>query len=173
MIEIAERIFVAGEYACSQAGSDFSWDGAPREGLKWAVIHACKSPCHQTAVGYKGNLSKSHPNYLVLERDNDLFLNMIDPPAPLFQPPLFTAALQFSDTRWRAGKAVLFHCNQGRSRAPSLALLHLAKARRAIDNSSYAAARREFEGLYEFYAPGNGIERYLTEHWTEFDVCLR
>ncbi len=50
-------------------------------GTDWAIIHACKSPCHQGAVGYIGNLDRTHPNYLVLESGSDLFLNMIDPPA--------------------------------------------------------------------------------------------
>lgn len=156
MIGIIERIYVAGDTACPQPAS---------ETHVWAVVHACKHPCHQRAVGYQGNLDKSHPNYLVLENDRDLFLNMIDPPAPLFRTELFNAALKFSARHWNAGCSVLFHCNEGRSRGPSLAMLFCAKVRSYCSNASYAAARRDFEVLYAHYRPGRGIERFLIEHW--------
>ena len=29
------------------------------------VVHACKIPCHQMAVGYRGNLPLDHPHYLM------------------------------------------------------------------------------------------------------------
>jgi predicted protein tyrosine phosphatase len=63
----------------------------------------------------------------VLEREYDLYLNIIDPPVPLFKPPLFSSFLVFADKHWRSGKKLLIHCNQGESRAPSLALLFLEK----------------------------------------------
>ena len=34
--------------------------------------------------------------------------------------------LEFSNKHWRQGKKLLIHCNQGESRAPSLALLFVA-----------------------------------------------
>ncbi|MEQ8934477.1 MAG: hypothetical protein RIE56_01630, partial [Amphiplicatus sp.] len=73
---------------------------------------------------------------------------MIDPPVPLFKPPLFTEAMGFARRHWDAGRAVLFHCNRGLSRAPSLALLYLTKVRRVLSDDSYEAARRDFEMLY-------------------------
>ena len=175
MIEIHGRIFVGAESACPSCGQETGFQPAGRDLLAdhakgWAVVHACKSPCHQRAVGYKGNLDSSHPNYLVLESENDLYLNMIDPPVPLFKPPLFSGALRFANYHWDEGRAVLFHCNEGRSRAPSLALLFLAKVRRVISDDSYETARREFERLYEFYTPGKGIVAYLTENWNAIDV---
>ena len=91
------------------------------------MVHTCKSPCHQSAVGYQGKLPNTHPNYLVLETENNLFLNIIDPLAPLFMPPLFTAFLAFANKHWGQGKKLLIHCNQGESRAPSLAMLFWQK----------------------------------------------
>lgn len=172
MIDVNDRIFVAGARACPGCGPATGVSPAGRELLAehsqdWAIIHACKSPCHQRAVGYKGNLDSAHPNYLVLQSGNDLYLNMIDPPVPLFKPALFTEAMRFAKEHWDAGRAVLFHCNQGQSRAPSLALLFLSKVRRVISDESFDAARREFERLYEFYAPGKGIATYLTENWND------
>jgi len=52
---------------------------------------------------------------------------MIDPPEPLFMMPIFTEFLKFAKDKWDSGKKLLIHCNRGESRAPSLALLFLAK----------------------------------------------
>ena len=134
----------------------------------WATVHACKSPCHQRAVGYQGSLPKSDPHYLIFERPQNLYLNMIDPPGPLFMPQLFTEFLKFARYQWEGGQNLLIHCNQGESRAPSLALLFLAKALGALPAESYAAALEEFVKLYPSYSPGQGIRIYLWENWGIF-----
>ena len=115
MQEVFERVWVGSDTSCRAGGGE------------WAVVHACKSPCHQRAVGYQGSLVSSHANYLVLNRGRDLYLNLIDPPKPLFMPASFIAFLGFADAEWTAGRKLLIHCNLGESRAPSLALLFLAK----------------------------------------------
>ena len=97
----------------------------------------------------------------MFERGADLFLNIIDPPLPLFTAPLFVEALRFCQAHAAAGRQLLFHCNQGQSRAPSLALLHLAKNLRLLDATSYEAAAREFGRVYPSYTPGRGIQLYL------------
>ena len=108
MKEIHERIFVASDLACTRGNS------------RLVVVHACKNPCHQRGIGYRGNLPNTHPNYLVLEQDYDLFLNIIDPPGPLFNSQLFSSFLSFAIKHWGSGKKLLVHCNQGESRSPSL-----------------------------------------------------
>ena len=133
----------------------------------WAVIHACKSPCHQRALGYKGNLPKNHPNYLVYENGNHLFLNMIDPSEPLFVPPLFVASLDFIEKHISKRK-VLIHCNLGLSRSPSIALLYLAKRAKVINGERYRKAAQDFVKLFPNYQPGRGIALYLAIHWLEF-----
>ena len=112
-----------------------------------------------------GNLQKTHPNYLVLEQDYDLFLNIIDPPVPLFMPQLFTSFLSFATKHWGEGKRLLIHCNQGESRAPSLALLFLSKSLSVINKTSYQSARKDFEIIYPQYKPGQGIEIYFIKNW--------
>lgn len=156
MIEISERLLIGSEADCRVGDED------------WAIVHACKSPCHQRAVGYRGSLSRSHPNYLVLEGANDLYLNIIDPPIPLFMSPLFTSFLEFAICQWERGKKVMIHCNQGESRAPSLALLFLSKYKNEISSESFDAAKQEFQGKYPHYQPGQGIQIYLREKWNEF-----
>lgn len=155
MQEIYERVIVTNDLSCTRGNDEV------------AVIHACKSPCHQGAVGYRGKLPSTHPNYLVLEQEYNLFLNIIDPPVPLFMPPLFTEFLAFANKHWSQGRKLLIHCNQGESRAPSLAMLFLAKGVFAIPDTSYEVARSEFEKLYPRYNPGKGIETYFSKNWTQ------
>jgi hypothetical protein len=156
MIEISERLYIGSGADCRIGGND------------WAIVHACKTPCHQRAVGYRGNLPNTHTNYLVLEDAHDLYLNIIDPVGPLFMPPLFTSFLEFATRKWDQGKKILIHCNQGESRAPSLGLLFLAKYRNEISGVSFDAAKSEFQTIYPSYRPGTGIQIYLRRKWNEF-----
>lgn len=153
MQEVYERVFVSNDLSCREGSEDM------------VVTHACKSPCHQREVGYRGSLPNTHPHYLVKEDEYNLYLNMIDPPAPLFMPPLFTTFLSFSEKHWSEGRKILIHCNQGESRAPSLALLFMAKCRGVISNDSYESAKEDFDGIYQNYNPGRGIQIYLSKNW--------
>ena len=155
MREIYERLNIGSERDCF----------VDREG--WAVVHACKHPCHQGAVGYRGSLPSSHPHYLVLERGNNLFLNMIDPPKPLFKLELFRAFLDFAGRHWDVGDNLLIHCNLGDSRAPSLGLVFLAKHVGVLPDDSYELAAQEFRNLAGVYRPSAGIRTYLSRHWGE------
>lgn len=131
-----------------------------------AVVHAAKT-CHSRYLGYRGSLAKTDPNYLFVERENDLYLNLIDPVLPLFMPESFSQALSFID---RHPDGILIHCNEGLSRAPSLALVYLASWGE-IANGSYNEARKSYLKLDPLYAPGQGIVKYLTAHWA--DVIAR
>jgi hypothetical protein len=155
MIEVHDRLFVGTERDCFHK----------RDG--WAVVHACRHPCHVNAVGYCGSLSNTHPNYLSMERGPNLYLNIVDPPKPLFFPKTFVDFMSFARKHYSEGKNLLIHCNQGESRAPSLALLFMSKELRVISYKSYKEARKEFVEKYQGYRPGMGISRYFTEHWDE------
>ena len=130
-----------------------------------AVVHACKSPCHQRAVGYSGSLPKEHPCYLARVDEHDLWLNLVDPPIPLFQIDSFTQFLAFAAPRHDAGVSLLLHCNLGESRSASLALLLLARHRRVLPAHSYAEARAAYEILDPVYQPGAGIAQFFAENW--------
>jgi hypothetical protein len=157
MKTIYERVVVASGIDCRR-GDD-----------KIAVVHACKSPCHQRAVGYSGNLPNSHHYYLWLRDESDLYLNIIDPPVPLFPDELFVQFLSFAREIWDSEKTLFIHCNLGESRAPSLALIFLAKHLQVISNDNFESARKEFLQLFPHYLPGRGIETYLTNNWKEID----
>lgn len=129
-----------------------------------AIVHACKEPCHRHAVGYQDrSLDSSHLHYLSLEKAHHLYLNMIDPPAPLFKPESFTLFFEFVD-REITQRPVLIHCNKGESRAPSLTLLYMAKRLGLLPNESYQAAAAAFSAQYP-YKPGKGIATYLGKNW--------
>ena len=134
---------------------------APGEDV--AIVHACKEPCHRCAAGYREkSLPSTNPHYLSLERGLDLYLNLIDPPVPLFKPESFKIFFDFVD-RQIAVRPVRVHCNKGESRAPSLALLYRAK-RGSLPDENYEAARAVFERDNP-YKPGKGIEMFLKENW--------
>jgi predicted protein tyrosine phosphatase len=133
-----------------------------------AVVHACKEPCHRRAVGYATRtIPSNHPHYLVKQADYHLYLNLIDPPQPLFMMPSFVAFLAFVDQHI-ADRRVLIHCNQGESRAPSLALLYLAKRTDRLPAGSYPQAAEAFRAsMFPGYNPGRGIQTWLTQRWSE------
>ena len=153
MTKIYNRLYVGSERDCFHSR------------LEWAVVHACKNPCHVNAVGYKGSLPKDHPNYLSLERGANLYLNIVDPDIPLFMSQTFVDFTTFTQKHYIEGKNLLIHCNLGESRAPSLALLFMAKGLHVISDRSYEEARKEFQISYPGYKPGLGIARYFADNW--------
>jgi len=158
MVRVYDRLYIGNETSCQQ-GTD-----------ELAVIHACKTPCHQRAVGYRGSLPSIHENYLFLRRPFDLYLNIIDPPKPLFKIETFVQFLLFASENYNRGSSLLIHCNQGVSRAPSLALLFLSKGLGAIPSDSFAAARTAFIPLYGGYRPGVGIQQFLDQNWASIQA---
>lgn len=134
-------------------------------------IHACKSPCHQQAVNYTGSLHPDHLHYLyftVQDRSlgkNELYLNLIDPHIPLFKQESFDIFLRYTQAAYDDGQDIIIHCNKGRSRAPTLALLFAAKRLELITNESFDAARSEFKDIYVDYVPGKGIETWMQKNW--------
>lgn len=134
----------------------------------WAIIHACKNPCHAKAVGYKGSLPPTHPHYLVMENGQHLFLNMVDMEkelSPIYTNPIMRSAMAFIEKHITEQK-ILIHCNQGMSRSPSIALLYLAN-KGYIANDSYSSAVADFQKLYPIFNPGRGIALYMNNNWTE------
>lgn len=156
------------EHDCFIAVGPVRFRMAPPAGFA-GVLHACKYPCHANATGLPG---RGDPRYLACRvSDEHLTLNMIDPPTPLFSVELFQRALDFLDERLAVGP-VLIHCNQGLSRAPSIALVYLAKRANSFRDygipASYALARADFTAtVFPAYAPGAGLVQFLTEHWEE------
>jgi hypothetical protein len=163
MKQIFQNLYIGTDRDCS--------DGMAAD---YAIIHACKYPCHSKAVGYRGNLSKFHPNYLILEREKHLYLNMVDMEqelSPIYTNPIFKSALSFIDRHIKDDKIkILIHCNQGQSRSPSIGLVYLAK-NGIISNASFKEAAMAFRDVYRDYIPGSGIAKYLSRNWAEI-MCF-
>lgn len=146
-------------------GGDNAYRGVQEE-TGWAVVHAAKEPYHRAMLGYKGRAtSKDHPEYLLAVRGNRLALNLIDGDDPRYVAPVIVdTALRFIDAHLGPQK-LLIHCNQGVSRAPSIALAWMAAS--ATLPWDFDKARAEFVKLYPEYFPKDGILGYLKAHWDE------
>jgi len=157
MIEIFKNIFIGTDQECSfNPPSDL------------AIIHACKYPCHAGAVGYRGSLQSNHPNYLILDNEQNLFLNMVDMDrelSPTYTNPIMKTAITFIEKHINERK-ILIHCNQGMSRSPSIALLYLAR-QGVISSGTYLNAVADFQKLYPYFNPGRGIALYMNNNWDE------
>jgi len=132
---------------------------------EYSIIHACKT-CHQKAVGYKKSLPSTHPNYLIYESGEQLFLNMVDMPnefLPKYTNPILNCAINFINRKIQ-NKNILIHCNMGQSRSPSIGLVYLAIIG-IISNNSFDTAVEEFRKLYPEYIPGTGIMLYMQHNW--------
>ena len=150
MIEVHEKLYVGNETDCTDNLIGFG------------II---RRRTHVRAIGYQGSLPPTHPHYLFYAKDDNLYLNMIDPGKPLFKIEMFLKYMEFAKMKWDEGKSLLIHCNQGESRAPSLALLFMAKKLSGINSESFSAAREEFIPIYPAYNPGRGIQIFLEQNW--------
>jgi len=161
MIEIYPRLFI---------GSAMDYEMTVKHQHGWWVVHACKEPYHRQLLGYTGRGAlKNHPEYLMAERGNRLFLNLVDAADPAYIPKeIIDAALQFVDKALQPGGRVLVHCNQGESRSPSLGLLYLAVHTDILPRTSLAEAEEAFRRLYPAYRPKGGMRGYLSNHWGHY-----
>ena len=152
-IEVYNDLFVGNLQDC-QSASDF------------AIIHACKNPCHKSGVGYRGNLSSSHPNYLIKETSDNLYLNLVDMNriVPEYTDEPIEKAINFIQSNLKEGKKVLIHCNLGQSRSCSIAIIYLARYN-IISNESYDLALNDFRKLYPIVDIGFGFKNYLIQNW--------
>jgi hypothetical protein len=154
MIEVHDGLYVGGDSDCVHGGSGLS------------VVHACKDPCHRIACGdYKGSLPRSNEDYLWKEIGMDLYLNIIDPPVPLFMMETFDVFLRFAGKFFIPGiNDLLIHCNRGLSRAPSLAMLFMSKGLGVLPDN-WPGALSGFMKIYPSYCPGLGITEWLRCNW--------
>ncbi len=163
MYKINDRLFIGSDADCN-----YRKDTEELEEPQTATIHACKT-CHQKALNYKGNLDSNNGAYLVYEQLDNLFLNIVDMDTPLLHRYMFEitkAALDFIERKIKQGP-VIIHCNKGESRAPSFALMYLAKRSNVISNVSFFAATQDFLKLFPRYNPSPGLAIYLENHWEE------
>ena len=164
--EVFPRISIADMEGCRYLDTN---------GRQSTKVHACKSPCHQQAVGYAGSLRSDHPHYLHYTvhdpflSESALFLNLIDPPQPLFKKESFDTFLKYAESAYAHGQSLIIHCNQGRSRAPTLAMMLAAKRLELLPDGTFEEVRAEFEKLYPDYMPGRGIAIWMERNWESIE----
>lgn len=157
MKEVYNNLFV---------GSQSDYESNSKIFDDWYVVHACKEPYHRKALGYTGRSApKDSPYYLFLYNEkNHLILNMVDTDSPeFFRDEMINEAVAYAIEGLNKGKYVLIHCNQGESRAPSLAILVLRKM--GVFKGSFSKSVVLFHNIYPNYNPKSGIYKYVQIHW--------
>lgn len=151
-------------------GDEHDYQGMVRHQDGWAVVHACKEPYHRNALGYSGRAApKSHPEYLIARRGERLILNLVDAPDPAYIPKeVIDAALEFVETKLRDEHRVLIHCNEGYSRAPSIAFLYLVSRTDRFAGHDLDTALAAFQLLYPFYNPASGVRGFVRAHYDAY-----
>ena len=160
MIEIDTDLFVGDQ-------GDYEYQVKGKEG--WAVVHACKEPYHRQLLGYTTRgAPKDHPEYYFAERDNRLYLNLVDAPNPAYIPQeIIDKAIAFIHEKLGEGRKVLVHCNQGESRSPGIGLMYLLKHTDVLPKTSLDEALAAFRNLYPAFHPSGGISGFIEEHWND------
>ena len=140
-------------------GTELCVEGSPDR----AVIHASTGACYQGAVGAAESGFRGH-TYVGLEQEHELFLRLPDPPSRNIERHCFTVFSEFAEAHRAEGRLIVIHCDTGRSSAPTLALLLLARMR-LIPTDHFTAARAAFERLYPDYDPTDALARYVRWGW--------
>lgn len=139
----------------------------------WSVVTAAKEPWHRNLLGYTERAApKDHPEYLWAEREHRLFLNLVDAPDPAYiREDIISKAIEFIDEAREAGNKVLVHCNQGESRAPTIALLWLRFGppivRATMSLLTFEQAASAFTEVYANYKPAEGMRKRAEMIWQE------
>jgi hypothetical protein len=138
----------------------------------WAVVHACKEPYHRNAVGYSGRSARhDDPEYLIAERGSRIMLNLVDVADVAYvRKDIIDRALAFIEANMGQGRRVLVHCNQGGSRAPSIALLYLGRWSADYQGIEPEAAIAQFAAAYRQYEPAQGMRDFVMQNWRQYAI---
>lgn len=152
MVEITKNLYVGDD-------NDFKTidDG-------WYIIHACKEPYHRRLLGYTTRSCPMCDEYYYAERDNILYLNLVDAKTIEYIPKIvINKAIDFIENNINEHK-ILLHCNKGESRSPSIGLLYLNKIG-AIHENNPLVGIDEFRKTYPNYKPNPGMFQYVLQNW--------
>jgi hypothetical protein len=136
----------------------------------WAAARMCKygPGGHQQTLGYTTLAAPKGKNYLSVEKDDHIAINIIDMEDPNMIPfECITKALDYIKKKMDEGKKVLIACNSGHSRGPTTGLMFL----RAIGDMPYHFVKSEqiYRTLYPKFDPGMGMRQVARSHWAELD----
>lgn len=159
MREVASGLFV---------GDDRTYQSLKDEN-GFYFLHAAKEPYHRQMVGYSSHgAPRDNTEYYIVARGNRLALNLIDVDDVKYIPEtVIQAGVSFGRSCRKNGSNILVNCNEGRSRAPTLAMLIMAPEL----GDNYDDARRQFDELYPAYSPKKGVETFARTHWRTFSIA--
>jgi hypothetical protein len=146
-------------------GSDADVAEAKRRGF--SRLCACKDGLdgHRAMLGYRELSAPQGPEYLFAEREHWAVMNVVDNDDPsMIADSMIFQALRFAKKERDEGRTLLFHCNHGHERGPTMALMFM----RAIGEMPYtfSGAKRVFHSLYEpFDVRGKGMLVKAHELW--------
>jgi hypothetical protein len=141
-------------------------DDTTAEEKGYAILRACKDGPygHRSMLGYKSLGAPKGDDYYFVQKGDKMALNLIDADDPGFIPkPAIEAGLGFIDEQLRSGKKVLVHCNHGKSRGPTMALMYMRQVGQV--SNRFGNAMKEFHSLYHEYDPNRGMLTYMKNHW--------
>ena len=121
---------------------------------------------HQQTLDYHTLAAPKGKNYLLMETDNRIAINIIDMEDPNMIPwDCILAALKYAKKEMDDGKNILIACNSGHSRGPTTGLLFL----RAIGQMphNFHVSERIYRTIYRKYDPGMGMRQLARSHWSE------
>jgi hypothetical protein len=121
---------------------------------------------HQQTLGYTSPGAPKNKDYLHVERDNRIAVNILDLADPNMIPfECIRYAIKYIKKQLDLGFNVLVACNMGHSRGPSTGLAFL----RSIGDMehNFHISEKIYHTLYDRYSPGQGIRQVLRSHWAE------
>lgn len=140
-----------------------------------AIVCSSKT-CHKRLVGYSGWGAPRGPEYFTAKRTHRIALNIVDSDNPEFMPPreIFDETLPWMREHYDAGRTLVVHCDEGRSRAPTVALLFMASI-----NALYPERAPDFllspfiamdylRRLYPEFAPAPNMKAFIELHLGEY-----
>lgn len=121
---------------------------------------------HKETLGYDTMGAPKGKNYISVEADNRIAINIIDMDDPHMIPwECITKALDYAKKKLAEGYKILFACNSGHSRGPTTGLLFL----RSIGDMphNFVTSERIYSALYRKYDPGMGMRQVARSHWSD------
>jgi hypothetical protein len=138
MIEIYGGIYIGSE------------DDLPAVPHGWSIIHAAKHP-------YFVDLA-APPGVLWVQDGKVLTLNIVDSDDPFyFRKDVIIEAIKFIAAR----RPVFIHCNEGKSRAPSIGMAYVGR----LYGWTFEESEKWIKSVYPPYFPNRGIRGFLKKTW--------
>lgn len=160
MKEIYKKLFV-----CSQA----EFNELPKDD-KFSFAFCAKDPFHKLIVGYKKNLPKDHPEYLIAKRPekNIISANLIDVDKDGYvSEKIVNELVRFVDIELGKGQKVVLVCNQGRSRSASVGLMYMLHKGCFKGYKTFFNVMQAYKEVYPDYEPKFGMMKATERYWEE------